>query len=538
MARDRSRLPIALPDRRGYDHELGVAARWPRRCGSTAAAEPRPARDWKAAGEVTLLSGLARSGSFAAATAERDMAAGGDRRSLRGTDDRSSRTRSARRAGAAMELRRSAGAAGDERLRRARFRARRRRAQRRLSRRHRPCPRSDREAGGRIEGDDRPGDEATLREAQRAWVAFRDAHCRLEGYEARGGTMEPLVDDSLPRRAHPRPHRPAARAQRVGERCGRMRAGAACSRRHRPAAPAAQPRARHSPGADRARLACARRHGRDYDGAAATRGARRRAGLTRRPASSAAMLGPRLMATPSFATRPIATAPMRIATCARDPDGWHGGIDAIGRAWRRTPTVGRPSDRDGNFARDRVASGETGMRSADVQEDPDREPGRDRLPRHPHRASGWGSPPSRSIRTPTRGRRMCRWPTRACGSGRRPPPRAISIAELIIDACKATGAEAVHPGYGFLSERESFARALAEAGIAFIGPPPERDRGDGRQDRIEEAGARRPGVNVVPGFLGEIADTDAGGADRRRDRLSGDDEGLGRRRRQGHAARL
>ncbi|HEV7658742.1 MAG TPA: lysozyme inhibitor LprI family protein [Allosphingosinicella sp.] len=54
---------------------------------------------------------------------------------------------------------------------------------------------SDREES-RIEGDDRPGDEATLREAQRAWVAFRDAHCRLEGYEARGGTMEPMVYES------------------------------------------------------------------------------------------------------------------------------------------------------------------------------------------------------------------------------------------------------------------------------------------------------------------------------------------------------
>src|ERR1051325_8616786 len=54
-----------------------------------------------------------------------------------------------------------------------------------------------------------------------------------------------------------------------------------------------------------------------------------------------------------------------------------------------------------------------------------------------------------------------------------PPPASESYlnAELIIDACKATGADAVHPGYGFLSERESFARALAEAGIAFTGPP-------------------------------------------------------------------
>jgi uncharacterized protein YecT (DUF1311 family) len=50
---------------------------------------------------------------------------------------------------------------------------------------------ADRE--GRAPGDDRPGDEATLREAQRAWLAFRDAQCRLEGYEARGGSMEPML---------------------------------------------------------------------------------------------------------------------------------------------------------------------------------------------------------------------------------------------------------------------------------------------------------------------------------------------------------
>jgi uncharacterized protein YecT (DUF1311 family) len=47
----------------------------------------------------------------------------------------------------------------------------------------------------RLPSDDRPGDEATLREAQRAWVAFRDAHCRLQGYEARGGSMEMMLYD-------------------------------------------------------------------------------------------------------------------------------------------------------------------------------------------------------------------------------------------------------------------------------------------------------------------------------------------------------
>src|SRR5215813_13238361 len=56
-----------------------------------------------------------------------------------------------------------------------------------------------------------------------------------------------------------------------------------------------------------------------------------------------------------------------------------------------------------------------------------------------------------------------------------PPPSAESYLRIdrIVDACRKTGAEAVHPGYGFLSERPTFAEALAEAGIVFIGPPVE-----------------------------------------------------------------
>jgi len=54
---------------------------------------------------------------------------------------------------------------------------------------------SDRAERALREGDNRAGVEATLREAQRAWVAFRDAHCRLQGYEARGGSMEPMLYD-------------------------------------------------------------------------------------------------------------------------------------------------------------------------------------------------------------------------------------------------------------------------------------------------------------------------------------------------------
>jgi len=90
-----------------------------------------------------------------------------------------------------------------------------------------------------------------------------------------------------------------------------------------------------------------------------------------------------------------------------------------------------------------------------------------------------------------------------------PAPAAESYlkAELILDAARITGADCIHPGYGFLSERESFAKACAEAGIAFVGPPPNAIAAMG--DKIESKKlAKAAGVNVVPGFLGEIADTD------------------------------
>ncbi|KTT72331.1 acetyl-CoA carboxylase biotin carboxylase subunit [Sphingomonas endophytica] len=90
-----------------------------------------------------------------------------------------------------------------------------------------------------------------------------------------------------------------------------------------------------------------------------------------------------------------------------------------------------------------------------------------------------------------------------------PAPAAESYlkAELILLAAKETGADCIHPGYGFLSERESFAKACAEAGIAFVGPPPNAIAAMG--DKIESKKlAKQAGVNVVPGYLGEIADTD------------------------------
>jgi propionyl-CoA carboxylase alpha chain len=88
-----------------------------------------------------------------------------------------------------------------------------------------------------------------------------------------------------------------------------------------------------------------------------------------------------------------------------------------------------------------------------------------------------------------------------------PPPSAESYLRIdrIIEACKQTGAEAVHPGYGFLSERAEFARALGQAGIAFIGPPPEAIAAMG--DKIESKRlAQAAGVSTVPGDLDVIAD--------------------------------
>jgi propionyl-CoA carboxylase alpha chain len=90
-----------------------------------------------------------------------------------------------------------------------------------------------------------------------------------------------------------------------------------------------------------------------------------------------------------------------------------------------------------------------------------------------------------------------------------PAPAAESylVIEKIIAACKATGAEAVHPGYGFLSEREAFAQALKDNGIVFIGPNPHAIAAMG--DKIEsKKAAAAANVSTVPGYLGVIEDAD------------------------------
>ena len=89
-----------------------------------------------------------------------------------------------------------------------------------------------------------------------------------------------------------------------------------------------------------------------------------------------------------------------------------------------------------------------------------------------------------------------------------PPPSKDSYLAIdkIIDACKQTGAEAVHPGYGFLSENQEFSRRLEENGIVFIGPKHYSVAAMG--DKIESKKlAIAAGVNTIPGYNDAIADS-------------------------------
>jgi 3-methylcrotonyl-CoA carboxylase alpha subunit len=85
-----------------------------------------------------------------------------------------------------------------------------------------------------------------------------------------------------------------------------------------------------------------------------------------------------------------------------------------------------------------------------------------------------------------------------------PPPARESYlkSDAILAAARQTGADAIHPGYGFLSENATFAEACAAAGIVFIGPPPSAIRAMGLKDRAKALMAKA-GVPVVPGYMGE-----------------------------------
>src|SRR5215469_6265350 len=84
-----------------------------------------------------------------------------------------------------------------------------------------------------------------------------------------------------------------------------------------------------------------------------------------------------------------------------------------------------------------------------------------------------------------------------------PAPARESYLDIdaVLGAAREGGAEAIHPGYGFLSENAEFAEACGKAGIVFVGPPPTAIRAMGLKDRAKALMAKA-GVPVVPGYLG------------------------------------
>ena len=91
--------------------------------------------------------------------------------------------------------------------------------------------------------------------------------------------------------------------------------------------------------------------------------------------------------------------------------------------------------------------------------------------------------------------------------GPAPSVQSYLVMDKIIAAAKQTGAEAIHPGYGFLSEKAAFSAACEAAGIAFIGPPPKAINAMGDKITSKKL-ALEAGVSTVPGFMGLIDDAD------------------------------
>jgi propionyl-CoA carboxylase alpha chain len=91
--------------------------------------------------------------------------------------------------------------------------------------------------------------------------------------------------------------------------------------------------------------------------------------------------------------------------------------------------------------------------------------------------------------------------------GPSPASESYIVIDKVMDAIRKTGAEAVHPGYGFLSENKLFAQALEKEGVVFIGPPANAIEFMGDKITSKKLAAKA-GVTTVPGYMGEIADAD------------------------------
>ena len=117
-----------------------------------------------------------------------------------------------------------------------------------------------------------------------------------------------------------------------------------------------------------------------------------------------------------------------------------------------------------------------------------------------------------------------------------PTPAAESYLAIdrILDAAQRAGAQAVHPGYGFLAENAAFAQAVEDAGLVWIGPPPAAIELMGIEDRAPAPRCRRRASRSSPGTTDPVGSVDELLALGERARLPAPDQGRGGRRRQGH----
>src|SRR5215216_1238478 len=89
-----------------------------------------------------------------------------------------------------------------------------------------------------------------------------------------------------------------------------------------------------------------------------------------------------------------------------------------------------------------------------------------------------------------------------------PPNQSYLVIDKIIDVAKEAGAEAIHPGYGFLAENAAFARACEEAGVVFVGPPAEAIDAMGSKTRAREL-MKDAGIPIIPGTTDPVESADA-----------------------------